>query len=67
LETIFDGIQRPLESIAKLANNVFIPRGIELPCLDQDKLWGFTPSDLKIGELVTGGDIVGHVNENTLF
>lgn len=68
LETIFDGIQRPLESIAKLANNVFIPRGIELPCLDQDKLWDFNPNKgLNIGDLIGGGDIVGHVRENTLF
>lgn len=68
LETIFDGIQRPLESIARLANNVFIPRGIELPCLDQDKLWDFVPNkDLNIGDMITGGDIVGCVRENTLF
>jgi len=46
LETIFDGIQRPLAEIANLTNqNVFIPRGIELPCLDQNKLWDFTPAD----------------------
>jgi V-type H+-transporting ATPase subunit A len=67
LETIFDGIQRPLESIANIAKNVFIPRGIELPCLDQNKLWDFNPEALQIGEMVTGGDIVGHVRENTLF
>jgi vacuolar-type H+-ATPase catalytic subunit A/Vma1 len=49
LETIFDGIQRPLKTIAELTNqNVFIPRGIELPNLDQDKLWDFNPlADLK--------------------
>jgi V-type H+-transporting ATPase subunit A len=34
LETIFDGIQRPLAEIAELAGTVFIPRGIDLPCLD---------------------------------
>lgn len=68
LETIFDGIQRPLESIANIAQNVFIPRGIELPNLDENKMWDFTPSkELKVGDLVTGGDIVGFVRENTLF
>jgi len=34
LETIFDGIQRPLKDIADRAGTVFIPRGIDLPCLD---------------------------------
>ena len=68
LETIFDGIQRPLKEIAEKAENVFIPRGIELPCLDQDKLWDFKPSShLKVGDLITGGDIIGNVYENTLF
>jgi V-type H+-transporting ATPase subunit A len=47
---------------------VFIPRGIELPCLDQDKLWDFNPNkDLKVGDLITGGDQLGYVNENSLF
>ena len=68
LETIFDGIQRPLKEIAGQADSVFIPRGIELPCLDQDKLWDFHPSKtLKVGDLITGGDQLGYVNENSLF
>jgi vacuolar-type H+-ATPase catalytic subunit A/Vma1 len=69
LETIFDGIQRPLKEIAVRANqSVFIPRGIELPCLDQDKEWYFEPvTSLKKGSLIVGGDIIGVVNENTLF
>jgi V-type H+-transporting ATPase subunit A len=47
---------------------VFIPRGIELPCLDQNKLWDFKPNkSLKVGDLITGGDILGQVYENTLF
>jgi len=69
LETIFDGIQRPLAEIANLTNqNVFIPRGIELPCLDQNKLWDFTPMEgMKEGDLLSGGDIIGNVYENSLF
>ena len=47
---------------------MFIPRGIELPCLDQDKLWDFVPSkNLQVGDLVGGGDVLGIVHENTLF
>merc|ERR1712086_1032115 len=69
LETIFDGIQRPLATIAELTNqNVFIPRGIELPNLDQDKLWDFQPLEgLSKGDLISGGDIIGTVFENSLF
>jgi V-type H+-transporting ATPase subunit A len=47
---------------------VFIPRGIELPCLDQNKMWEFQPvKGLKAGDNITGGDVIGYVNENTLF
>jgi len=37
METIFDGIQRPLKEIAEAAESVFVPRGIDLPSLDQNK------------------------------
>lgn len=68
METIFDGIQRPLKEIAEQAENVFVPRGIDLPCLDQDKMWDFKPNhDLKVGDLISGGDYLGNVWENTLF
>jgi len=68
METIFDGIQRPLKEIAEVAENVFVPRGIDLPSLDQNKNWDFTPnSDLKKGDLISGGDVLGFVHENTLF
>ena len=34
-----------------------MPRGVDLPCLDQDRLWEFTPfKDLKKDSLVGGGD-----------
>jgi len=57
-----------LEDIAKAAQGVFIPRGIELPCLDQSKMWDFTPNkNLRQGAAITGGDFLGVVNENSLF
>jgi len=34
LETIFDGIQRPLETISKISGSVFVPRGVDVPSLD---------------------------------
>jgi len=45
-----------------------VPRGVDVPCLDQDKLWEYTPNDkLKVGDLVTAGDVLGYVFENDLF
>ncbi|KAL4498527.1 hypothetical protein ABPG72_019645 [Tetrahymena utriculariae] len=68
LNGIFDGIQRPLDSIAKVSNSVFIPRGVDVPILDGSKLWHFIPrADIKVGSKLTGGDIFGHCHENNLF
>jgi V-type H+-transporting ATPase subunit A len=45
MENIFDGIQRPLEAIANVSGDCFIPRGINVPSLDVVKQWEFRPSD----------------------
>jgi V-type H+-transporting ATPase subunit A len=66
-EQIFDGIQRPLQVIANQSKSVYVPRGVDVPCLDPDKEWHFTPVKLKKGQLVSGGDIIGYVKENDLF
>jgi len=68
METIFDGIQRPLKEIASRSTSVFVPRGIDVPCLDQNKKWDFVPNkNLRKGDLISGGDQLGSVYENTLF
>merc|ERR1712048_353154 len=67
LDGIYDGIQRPLERIQTLAQSVFVPRGVDVPNLDRDIKWDFTPKNVKVGDLVTGGDIIGTVRENGLF
>lgn len=68
LSNIFDGIQRPLQTISKVCRGIFVPKGIELPCLDLQKQWDFHPSkDLKVGAIVSGGDVVGSCFENNLF
>ena len=68
LQNIFDGIQRPLETIAKNTKGVFVPKGVELPALDQKKLWHFVPNPkLKNGMTVSGGDVIGTEFENNLF
>merc|ERR1712137_771417 len=63
---IFDGIQRPLQAIADISKNIFIPRGINTQALSRDKAWKFKPGNFQVGDIVTGGDIIGEVFENTL-
>ena len=61
IEGIYDGIQRPLEKIVeKVGPN--ITRGVEVPAIDHDKKWPFTPI-AKVGDQVTGGDVLGTVPE----
>lgn len=67
MDNIFDGIQRPLDAIAKLSGSVFVPRGVNVKSLDHTKVWEFLPSDVKVGELVAGGFILGTVQENRLI
>ena len=65
MEMIFDGIQRPLEVIKdKSGSN--IARGIEVTSLDHDKKWDFKPC-VKAGDAVSGGDIIGTVEETRLI
>ena len=59
---IFDGIQRPLESIMeKIGNN--LSRGIEVPSLSREKVWTFN-AEKKAGDKVIGGDSIGYVQES---
>eukprot|EP00494_Astrolonche_serrata_P024572 UN24831 len=68
MDNIFDGIQRPLRTIAEVAKDVFIPRGIDVPNLDRKKKWTYTVSkNLKVGDRISGGDIIGSVFENKIF
>ena len=63
---IFDGIQRPLETIGHKTGDVFIPRGVDVQPLDETRKWQFTPTGIREGSLITGGDIFGTVYENEL-
>ena len=62
IENIYDGIQRPLEGILKQTGSNNLPRGVEVPPIDPEKLWDFTPV-AKAGDEVTGGDVIGTVPE----
>ena len=65
IENIYDGIQRPLEEIMKKVQGNNLPRGVEVPAIDQEKLWEFTPV-AQAGDRVTGGDVLGTVPETAV-
>ena len=54
IESIYDGIQRPLTKIREQAGDR-IPRGVMVDALDHEKLWAFT-----------GGDVLGTVQETEI-
>lgn len=62
IESMFDGIQRPLNALMKAANSSFLKRGISVPSLDRSKKWDFNVI-AKIGDNVASGDILGTVQE----
>ena len=62
IENIYDGIQRPLEEIMRKVGGNNLPRGVEVPPINPEKLWDFTPV-AKAGDKVVGGDVIGTVPE----
>lgn len=60
--TIYDGIQRPLETLQKLGG-VFINRGQNSPALDRKRTWVFEPCVTE-GDTVSVGSTLGTVAEN---
>jgi len=66
LTSFYDGIQRPLQAIEEAAKSPYITRGIEANGLDRKKKWQFAPV-VKVGDNVSGGDILGEVEETSLI
>ncbi len=63
LHSIFDGIQRPLPVI-QMRTGSFIGRGVHLTPLYRKDRWSFTPNpDIKVGDMISGGAILGTVPE----
>lgn len=58
---VFDGVQRPLEALAR-SDGDFLGRGRRAPALDRDRIWEFTPR-ARAGDLVSGGAVLGVVAE----
>ncbi len=65
MRSIYDGIQRPLDKVREEAGD-WITRGINIPGLDHEKLWKFTPA-IDTGSKVSGGEIIGTVPETELI
>jgi len=67
MNSIFDGIQRPLQDIGELAGSIYIPKGVNVPALSRTKKWDFEPNKaIRVGSHVTGGDVYGTVRENRM-
>ena len=65
LKAMFDGIQRPLAKIRELSP-VFIPEGIGLMSLDEEKAWEVTLT-VSIGDTLCAGDIYATIPETDLI
>ncbi len=65
LQSIFDGIQRPLP-VLELRSGTFIGRGIKTTPLYRKQKWAFTPR-VEVGDVVQGGTILGVVPETPLI
>lgn len=66
LESIYDGIQRPLALIEEAAGDHYIKRGIEASPIDMAKKWKFT-AKVTVGVSVVPGDVLGEVQETSLI
>jgi V/A-type H+-transporting ATPase subunit A len=64
IESIFDGIQRPLDVIRSAAGD-HITRGIDVEKLNKTRKWNFVPKVAK-GDKVSFGDIIGIVKETSI-
>ena len=64
IESIFDGIQRPLTAIREKAGDR-ITRGVEVNALDRERRWVFEPM-LSVGAQVEGGSVLGRVQETAV-
>ncbi|GAA0117318.1 V-type ATP synthase subunit A [Clostridium senegalense] len=62
MESMFDGIQRPLDAFMEAAKSAFLTKGVSVKSLNRTRKWDFKPT-AKVGDKVVAGDIVGTVQE----
>ncbi|WP_254531848.1 ATP synthase subunit A [Natrinema gelatinilyticum] len=62
LDSIYDGVQRPLDVLEEKMGTAFLDRGVDAPGIDLEKQWEFSP-EVEEGDTVEPGDVVGTVEE----
>ncbi len=65
IQSIYDGIQRPLDDILSATGSNLLTRGVEVPSLKRHIKWHFTPL-LAEGDEVEEGDVIGTVQETAV-
>jgi len=65
MSNIFDGIERPLQTIAD-QNGIFVPIGSSVPLLDTNKLWDISLI-VQVGDKVKFGDVFATTQETSLI
>jgi V/A-type H+-transporting ATPase subunit A len=65
MESMFDGIQRPLDAIRAIAGN-FLTKGVNVTPLDRKRKWDFVPI-AKVGDQVSAGFAIGTVVETSVI
>ena len=65
IESMFDGIQRPLDAFMEAAQSNFLKKGVSVPSLNRTKKWKFKPT-AKVGDEVSEGYIIGTVQETVV-
>ena len=66
LDNIFDGIQRPLNTIRSESKSIYIPRGVNPDALDLSKEWEFKVGSVKVCYFLVR-DRVSFVNKYVWF
>jgi V/A-type H+-transporting ATPase subunit A len=62
LDTIYDGVQRPLDILEDKMGSPYLDRGVDAPGIELDTEWEFEPT-VSEGDTVESGDEVGIVEE----
>ncbi|MFK5950410.1 MAG: V-type ATP synthase subunit A [Methylococcales bacterium] len=61
LGQVYDGLQNPLDVLASNFG-FFLPRGVDLPALDENRRWAFTPT-VQTGDTLQASSVIGTVVE----
>jgi V/A-type H+-transporting ATPase subunit A len=62
LDSIYDGVQRPLDVLEEKMGSAFLDRGVDAPGIDMEQTWEFEAT-VEAGDEVEPGDVVGTVPE----